>query len=72
MLGEHMHFVNNIDLVAAARGGIANLLTQVADLVDAAVRGAIDLHDVQRAPHGDRLTRGALVARLGHRTLRTV
>ena len=47
MLGEHMHFIDDIDLVAATCGGIANFFTQVADLINPTVRGPIDLQNVQ-------------------------
>jgi hypothetical protein len=41
-----MHFIDNVDLVAATRRGVANFLTQITDFIDAAVGGAIDLQDV--------------------------
>ena len=61
---QHVHFVDDVDLGASLRRRVADLLAQVADLVDAAVGGAVDLDDVEVAPGGDSPAGGALVAGL--------
>ncbi len=53
LLGEHVHFVDDVDLVLPLRGPVPDGLPQVADLVDAAVRRAVDLKDVDAPPLGD-------------------
>ena len=50
---QHVHFVDDVYLGAPLRRRVADLLAQVADLVDAAVGGAVDLDDVEVAPRGD-------------------
>ncbi len=44
--GEHVHFVDDVDLERAARGGVADVVAQVADLVHAVVGRAVDLQHV--------------------------
>ena len=43
LFGEHVHFVDDVDLVIAVAGGVADRLGDPADIVDAAVGGAVDL-----------------------------
>ena len=45
---EHVDLVDDPDLVAVAGRVVARALAQLADLLDAVVRGAVDLLDVQR------------------------
>ena len=45
--GEHVHLVDDVDLVAPHGGRILDLLAQVANLVHAVVGGRVDLHHVQ-------------------------
>jgi hypothetical protein len=45
-----VRFVDDEDLVAVARGAVADVLAQLAHLVDAAVRGGVDLDDVHALP----------------------
>jgi hypothetical protein len=40
-------FVDDVDLIRALGRGVADRLSEVADLVDAAVGGAVDLEDVE-------------------------
>ena len=64
LVGEHVDFVDDIDLVARLVGGIVDLLPQVADIVDAAVAGGINLDHIQGPALGDGLAHGAGIARL--------
>src|SRR5690606_25139456 len=63
--GHHVGLVEDEHLEAVARGGEGRALTQVARVVDAAVRGGVDLDDVERTgPAARELdARGALPAR---------
>ncbi len=72
LVGEHVRFVEDHDLVARSRRGITHHLAQFADLVDAAVRSGVDLDDVKRGSRGD-LTAGiAGVAGINSRTFDAV
>ena len=61
-----MRFVHDVDAIAARlAGGVARALAQVARVVHAAVRGRIDLDDIERrGPAPDALAARALAARL--------
>ena len=48
-LGEHVDLVDDVDLVPALVGRIAYLVAQVANVVDAAIAGRVDLDEVERA-----------------------
>ena len=60
-VGEHVHFVDDVDLVAALAGAKADLVAQFADIVDAVVGGSVDLDQVDHAPFGDGDAGGALL-----------
>ncbi len=62
---EHVHLVDDVDLELSLRGHVAGRLAQVAHLVDAVVRGAVDLDHVQVAPLGDRDDRGIRGVKVG-------
>ena len=64
LLGEHVDFVDDIDLVAGLVRGVVHLLPQVADLVDAAVAGGVNLDNIERPPLGYLLAHRAGIARL--------
>ena len=51
---QHVHFIDDVDLVAAAGGPIDGVVPQLSDLVHAVVAGAVDLQDVDVVPgvHG--------------------
>jgi hypothetical protein len=57
--GEHVHLVDDVDLAAGGLRQVADLVAEVANVLDAVVAGAVDLDHVDRAALGDR---GALVA----------
>ena len=71
-LGELVGFVQDDHAVAPPGGGVADHLAQLADLVNAAIAGRVDFHDVQRATGGDVAAEAALIARLGRRPLLAV
>jgi len=51
--GEHVHLVDVVDFVRAARGSEFHVFTQFAHLLDAVVAGAVDLQHVHAASFGD-------------------
>ena len=76
MVGEHVHFVDQIDLVARMARCVLDVVQQFAGLVDLGARGRIDFDQIDHAPlidfkagaaHTARPTRYALftVERLG-------
>ncbi len=48
--GEHVHFVDDVDLVAPLVGGEVDLIAQVAHVVHAGIGGGVDLDQVEEAP----------------------
>ena len=50
LVGEHVGFVDDIDLVAGLCGGEVDLFPDIPDLVDAPVAGGVHLDDVEQAP----------------------
>ena len=62
--GEHMRFVDEVELVARPAGRDAGALTQRPHIVDAAVRGGVELDQVQRLAAQERDARLALVVGL--------
>src|SRR5690606_39731996 len=55
-LRQHVHFVDQVDLVLAAAGHVLRVLDQLADVVHAGVGGGVDLQqvDVAAGVDGDR------------------
>ena len=49
LLGQHVHFVDHINLEAAARRRIHGVVQQLAHVVDAGVGGGVDLDQVDEA-----------------------
>ena len=62
-LRQHVHFVDQIDLEAAARRGILRVFDDVAHIVDAGVAGGIDLEQIDETPGVDVDTGAALATR---------
>ncbi len=58
--GQHVHFVDDIDLVARLGGGVAHPVEQLAHLVDLAAAGGVELQHIQVPALDD----GAAVAAL--------
>jgi len=69
LVGEHVHFIDDINAVFAGMGSVAQPLAQVAHFVDAAVGGAVDLKDIEAAAFVDFYAGGAGVAGADRRTL---
>ena len=63
--GEHVDFVDDVDLVAAAAGAVLHVAAQLADLIDAAIAGAVDFEHVDVLAGGDAPAHVADVARRG-------
>ena len=61
--GEHVHFVDDVNLEAALAGREIDLVAQIANVVDACVRSGINLDQVQEAPLSDCAAIGAPVTR---------
>ncbi len=64
-LGEHVDFVDVVDLVAGPCGAVMGVVAQDPDVLDAGVGGAVDLQDVDVVAAVDRLADVALAAGLG-------
>ncbi len=62
-LREHVDFVDDINFALAARRRVARILAQIADFIDAAIRGAVDFQHVKAAAFGNFLAHRAGVAR---------
>jgi hypothetical protein len=56
-------FVNDVDFVLAFAGRKMNLVSQVADLVNATIAGRVELDQVEQAAFGDGVADSAVVAR---------
>jgi len=52
-LGEHVHLVDDVDLVTAFRRRVAHVVAQLAHVIDTAVARAIDLDHVEAVARGD-------------------
>jgi hypothetical protein len=70
--GEHVHFVDDVDLVAAVGGAEADVVADFPHRLDAVVAGAVDLQHVHGIAGGDFQAVRAGVAGLGGRTLLAV
>jgi hypothetical protein len=64
-----VHFVDQVHLVAAARGGVLRVLDQLADVVDAGVAGGVDFQQVHRAALVDLAAGGTDAAGIGAHAL---
>ena len=60
--GKHVHFVDDVDLVPSHRRRIVDAVAQLADVIDTAVGGRVDLHHIQEIAVTDGLTGRALAA----------
>ena len=72
LLGEHVGFVEDVDLVLALDRGEGDLVADVADVVDAAVAGGVHLDDVEGGAGADGDAAVALAAGVGGRSLDAV
>ena len=69
ILGNLVHFVDHVDLESALGRLIAHILDDLANFIDATVRGAVDFKNVDGGACGNFLAMAALVARVGRRPL---
>ena len=60
---KHVHFVHDVDFIAAVDGRILYLFAEIPHLVHAVVGRGVDLHHVQAVPRGKCLTGRACPAR---------
>ena len=65
-VGDLVGFVEDVDLEAVARRTVARGLAQLADLVDAAIGGGVDLDHIHRIAGANLAAGIANAARLGH------
>ena len=72
LVREHVDFVDDVDLEAGPAGADVDVAAELADFVDAAVAGAVDLEHVDVAAAGDALADVALVAGRGRRPVHAV
>jgi hypothetical protein len=69
LLGEHVHFVDDVDLHPRPAGPNGDVLAKLTDFVDAAIAGTVNFQHVDIIPRGNRLADFALVARCGSGTV---
>ena len=67
LLRQHVHFVDDVDLVAGRDGAVAHAFDQFAHVVDAGARGRVHLDDIDVAVLGDGLAVVADAARIDRR-----
>jgi hypothetical protein len=61
LIGKHVHFIDDVDLVFVLGGKILDILPQFPDFVDSPVGSSIDLQYVYRNPIPDFLAERAVV-----------
>src|SRR5262249_18528963 len=62
VLGQHVNFVDDVDLVARSSRPVLDILANFADLIDAAVARCIDLEHVDIFSRSNRPALSALIA----------
>ncbi len=62
LVGEHVDFIDDVDLVPVLGGKVLDILPQFPDFVDPPVGSSIDLQDIHRNPVPDLLAESAMVA----------
>ena len=67
---EHVHLVDDIDLVARRDRRIAHGIVDLAHILDAVVRGRVDLHHIDMAALDDRLAMFAGLGEIDGRAVR--
>ena len=72
VLGEHVDFIDNKNLITTLGREIFNIFPKFPNLIDAPVTGPVDFQDIETMPLGDLQTRLALVAGRRRRTVDTV
>ena len=69
---EHVHFVNDVNLVAAFGRGILDLIADGPHVIHPIMGGAVNLHHIQRISRGDLAAVLAFTARLAIFQIQTV
>ena len=69
LVGEHVHFIDDVHFVFVLGGKILDVLPELPDFVDPPVGSPVDLQDIHRNPVPNLLAEGALVARMAGGTL---
>ena len=72
VLRQHVHFVDDVDLVAGGHRAVAHAVDDLADIVDTGARGGVHLQHIDGAFRRDRPARLADAARRGCRPPRAV
>ena len=72
LLGDHVDFIDDVDLVARLVGSEVNFFPQLADFIDTAVAGGIHLDDIQGAALIDGTAHLAFIAGLALYRLQAV
>ena len=67
-----MHFIDNVNLERAARRLIANIFDDLTNLIDSAIRGAIDFDYIDTISLDDFFALNAFVTRGWSRTLSAI
>ena len=65
--GQHVHFVDDVDLVARRGGAVVDRVDDFADIADAGARGGVHFHHIDMSAGGDGKAGLAGPARLGGR-----
>ena len=68
-VGEHVHFVDDVDLVARRSRAVTRCVRDLADIVDAGVRGGVHLDHIDMTAFHDGAAMGALAGELHRRAL---
>ena len=69
---QRMGLVEDVDAIATQHGLLIDAIANIADVIDATIRGCIELEDVERSAISNRETRLALETRRRRRTLRVL
>ena len=69
---QRMGLVEDVDAIATQHGLLVDAIANVADVIDATIRGRIELEDIKRSAISNRETRLALETRRRRRTLRVL
>ena len=69
---QRMGLVEDVDAIATQHGLLIDAIANVADVIDATIRGCIKLEDIKRSAISNRETRLALETRRRRRTLRVL
>ena len=71
-LGEHMDFIDDVNLVSGYSWGEIDLLPEVSDLVNATIGGSIDLYQIKSATFIYRLAHATGIAGLTATIVQTI